>query len=407
MSSPTIARTDWAELQVEDLLSVPLVSEFVFRSPKHNDPDEKEVIDHLIVHRQQSIIVSQKAQDDPEKRSVSRNELWVLKNIQNALKPIRGVIRSPTDRPKWCEHPRRGRVEFDPLPPIIHGIALAETRHTVDLQPAAAELPLEYLGVPITYLSLNDFLNLVVQLRTIPELLEYLNVRRTLPVAALHTIGDEKPLFELYLMNGGNLDGCTGHADARRAVETHADLVGEALARNAEYRYYSGLMEYVADCLATRDPDYAQGLSDDARALFDPDGQRKNYIMLQEILTDLRLRERAELGRALHTVSDRVSGQPQGIAFQAAHFDGRDWVFLFVASKKCDKSTLFRIVQGLTGGALAHYQKSNCLVIVDRDGEHYDLALSRPDYQPTAEDAAIGEKYFGQLRMSTADISRL
>ncbi|MGB7349814.1 MAG: hypothetical protein WBC66_08145, partial [Candidatus Acidiferrales bacterium] len=171
--------------------------------------------------------------------------------------------------------------------------------------------------------------------------------------------------------------------------------------------YYSGLMEYVADCLATRDPEYAQGLSDEARALFDPDGQRKNYIILQEILTDLRLRERSELGRALHTVSDRVSGQPQGIAFQAAHFDGRDWVFLFVASKSCDKSTLFRIVQGLTRGALAHYQKSNCLVIVDRDGEHYDLALSRPDYQPTAEDAAIGEKYFGQLRMSTVDVSRL
>jgi hypothetical protein len=48
MASPKIARTDWAELQVEELLSAPLVSEFVFRSPKHNDPTEKEVIDHLI-----------------------------------------------------------------------------------------------------------------------------------------------------------------------------------------------------------------------------------------------------------------------------------------------------------------------------------------------------------------------
>jgi hypothetical protein len=64
MAKPTIARTDWAELQVEDLLSVPLVSEFVFHSPKHHDPDEKEVVDHLVVHRQQSIIISQKAQDD-------------------------------------------------------------------------------------------------------------------------------------------------------------------------------------------------------------------------------------------------------------------------------------------------------------------------------------------------------
>jgi hypothetical protein len=402
-----MARTDWAERQVEELLSVPLVSEFVFRSPKHNDPAEKEVIDHLIVHRGQSILLSQKAQDDPVKRSNLRNAQWVLKNIQDALKPIRGVIRNPGDRPKWCEHPRRGRVEFDPLPPIVHGVALAETWRPVDLHSAAADLPLEYLGVPVTYLSINDFLNLVVQLRTIPELLEYLYARRSLPVAALHTIGDEKPLFELYLANGGNLNGCTGYADARRAINTHADLVEEALARNAEYRYYSGLMEYVADCLATRDPGYAQGLSDDARALFDPDGSRKNYIVLQEMLVDLRLRERAELGKVLHALSDRVAQQPQGFAFQASHFDARDWVFLFIACKKCDKSMLFKIMQGLTGGALAHYRKSNCLVIVDRDGEHYDLALSKPDYRPTAQDAAIGEKHFGPLRMGTLDISRL
>lgn len=407
MASPTISRTDWAELQIEELLSVPLVSEFVFRSPKHNDPDEKEVIDHLIVHRGQSIILSQKAQDDPAKRSDTRNAQWVLKNIQNALKPIRGVIRNPGDRPKWCEHPRRGRVEFDALPPIVHGIALAETWRPVDLHPAAPDLPLEYLGVPITYLSINDFLTLVVQLRTVPELLEYLQARRTLPPAALHTIGDEKPLFELYLMNGGNLNGCTGHADARRAIETHADLAAEALARSAEYRYYSGLMEHVADCLTVRDPYYAQGLSDDARALFDPDGSRKNYIILQDVLADLRLRERAELGGALHTVSDRVAGQPQGLAFQAAHFDGREWVFLFIACKNWEKSALFSIMHGLTGGALAHYRKSNCLIIVDRDGQHYDVALSRPDYKPTAEDATIGEKYFGPLHMSTVDISRL
>jgi hypothetical protein len=402
-----MARTDWAELQVEELLSVPLVSEFVFRSPKHNDPEEKEVIDHLIVHRGQSILLSQKAQDDPVKRSDLRNAQWVLNNIQDALKPIRGVIRNPGDRPKWCAHPRRGRVEFDPLPPIIHGIALSETWRPVDLHAAAADLPLEYLGVPITYLSLNDFLNLIAQLRTVPELLEYLQARRKLPAAALHTIGDEKPLFELYVMNGGNLNGCAGHAYARRAIATHADLVEEALARSAEYRYYSELMEYVADCLATRDPGYAEGLSAEARALFDPDRRRKNYIVLQEILTDLRLLERAELGRVLHTLSDRIASQPQGFAFQAAHFDSRDWVFLFIACKKCDKASLFRIMEGLTGGAVAHYRKNNCLVIVDRDGEHYDLALSRPDYRPTAEDAAIGETHFGSLRTSNVDISRL
>jgi hypothetical protein len=48
---------------------------------------------------------------------------------------------------------------------------MVETWYPVDLSSIAAALPLEYLGVPITYMSINDFINLVVQLRTVPELL--------------------------------------------------------------------------------------------------------------------------------------------------------------------------------------------------------------------------------------------
>ena len=58
-------RTLWAERQVEEVLSLPLISEFVFRSPKHKDPTDKEVIDHLIVHKGDGILISQKAQENP------------------------------------------------------------------------------------------------------------------------------------------------------------------------------------------------------------------------------------------------------------------------------------------------------------------------------------------------------
>ena len=59
----------------------------------------------------------------------------------------------------------------------------------------------------------------------------------------------------------------------------------------------------------------------------------------------------------------------------------------------------------LTRAAVAHFRKHSCLVIVDRDGEHYDLALTRPDYEPTAEDETADEKYFGSLRMRSVNIS--
>ena len=110
-----------------------------------------------------------------------------------------GALRSPAT-PFWCDHPRRGRVEFPTgLPTIVHGIVLAETFLPVDLQSAASDLPLEYAGVPITYLSINDFLNLAMQLRTVPELYAYLTMRRVLPETALRRFGEEQVLLEYYI----------------------------------------------------------------------------------------------------------------------------------------------------------------------------------------------------------------
>jgi len=137
VTNPRITRTEWAERQVEELLSVPLISEFVFRSPRHNDPTEKEVIDHLIIHKQQGILISQKTQDDPEKRTIDRNELWVLKNIRGAVKQTCGAIRNPKDLPKWCEHPRRGTVDLGTLPRIVSAFSRRLSQRS-----AASRLPL-------------------------------------------------------------------------------------------------------------------------------------------------------------------------------------------------------------------------------------------------------------------------
>jgi hypothetical protein len=87
-------------------------------------------------------------------------------------------------------------------------------------------------------MHVHDFLNIVWQLRTVPEVLEYLNARRELPTACLRMVGDELPFYELYIMNGGSLKGCLGHADARRAAEAHDDLLREALGRSAEYKLH-------------------------------------------------------------------------------------------------------------------------------------------------------------------------
>jgi hypothetical protein len=128
---------------------------------------------------------------------------------------------------------------------------------------------------------------------------------------------------------------------------------------------------------------------------------------LQDVLTDMRLTERAAFGRQFYNVAESMRGRTSGLTMAAAHVDGRDWVFVFVSCRGLDKSTQFGIAKTLPGGALAHYQKKNCFVVTDRDGEHYDLMRSNPEYEPDAGDIAAGEKHFGHLRVKTVDISRL
>ena len=64
-------------------------------------------------------------------------------------------------------------------------------------------------------------------------------------------------------------------------------------------------------------------------ALFDKEGERKNYLILQEILTDMRLTERASIGRQFHTVAESMSGKTSGLTMAAALVDGQGLGFRF------------------------------------------------------------------------------
>ena len=179
------SRSRWAEKHAEALLSVPFIAEFVLRSPQVLDGTRKEVADLLILYKDSGLLVSQKAQEDPLSRDERKNVLWVLKAAKNGVSQLIGALR-PSAKAIWCEHPRRGRIDFPTgLPPIAHGMVTVKTFRPVDLQPGAVDLPLTQGSIPITYTSLSDFLNITMQLRTVPELLRYLDARRELPEAML------------------------------------------------------------------------------------------------------------------------------------------------------------------------------------------------------------------------------
>jgi hypothetical protein len=227
-AKPPKERGIWAELYVQDVLSLPFVSEFVFRSLQTLDGTQKEVADFLIAYPGVGILMSQKTQS--RTRTSNKTLSWALKEAKRAASQLCGALRTAHGKPIWCDHPRRGRVDLpDGLPDINHGIVLVEVFEPVDLNAQADDLPLQYQDTPITYLSLNDFLNVAIELRTAPEVLAYLDARRALPYPDLRIIGDERALFEFYLLQGGSLAGCAGKADVAIAAAARHDELRRAL----------------------------------------------------------------------------------------------------------------------------------------------------------------------------------
>jgi hypothetical protein len=402
--NPPTQRGGWAERYVEEFLSLPFVTEFVFRSPQIlRGTHQREVADFLVLQRDVGILISQKCQEDPTRRTMERTEMWARKEAKQAVEQLRGALRTGTGKPIWCEHPRRGRVEFPQgLPTIRHGIVLVEVFQSVDLNADAGHLPLDYQGIPLTYLSVNDFLNLAVELRTVPEVLENLEARRGLPFPSLRVIGDEKALFQFYSLNDGSFQGCVGQADARVAVAARQERLQQRLKQKFESDRYGSLLEHVADALATRNPDNTSGLSPEMLARFDPPGHRDNYLKMQEVLADLRLRERAELGRAFYGAVKRLSTQTHGLHSTAVWLDSKpDWVFVFASAKGWKRHQVLEAGIQLMRAAIAYYAKTCCLLVIDRDGQSYEVGMEERGGQPTITDYVIGERLFGHRQVST------
>jgi len=397
----------WAERYVRDFLSLPFISEFVFHSLQTIDGTQKEVADFLISYPGVAVLISQKTQKDPLARNADKIAFWALKETKKAVSQLCGALRTGREKSIWCEHLRRGRVELPAgLPAINHGIVVVEVLEGVDLDAHAADLPLTYRGTPITYLSLNDFLNIATELRTVPEVLAYLDARRGLPFTDLRTVGDEKALFEFYLLHGGSLAGCAGKADAAITVVARRDDLRRALKAKWEHDRYSGLIEDVADQLATRRQDYAVGLSADALACYDAPENRTNYLKMQAVLANLGLRQRSELGRAFELAMYKRTLSGDEFTFMAMHIDSMpEWVYVLGSCAGVEPAELEQRKQILMVAAMAHFRKTHCLQIIDRDKASYEVGLmTRPEAPSTPTERALGDRFFGHLKMTDREL---
>ena len=127
-------RTDYAERFLEQMASVPLTWENVFRSPQYTGSLDREVVDLLLLLRNRGILVSLKCQQEPEKRAGAALARWVRKSVRSASKQLSGAIKTCRTRDFWCTHERRGRVTFGAgeIEPA-EAIVLVETMERVSL----------------------------------------------------------------------------------------------------------------------------------------------------------------------------------------------------------------------------------------------------------------------------------
>jgi hypothetical protein len=347
-------RTDLAEEFVAQFASVPLVSECVFLRPKYLRGNvEREVADVLFVHRRRAIIISLKHQADPDKRSADRAVQWTKKHALEAAAQLKGAITTLKSRRLWCQHPRRGRIEFDAgqLQPI-EAIAAVEAAANGEVIHLAETITLNHQGVPFSYLSVGDLLNLIFQLRSFPELQTYLGARAMLSADTRQALRGEKLLCERYVLNEGGFGGWSGFENARLEHAAQQSELAMIIAEKSRLDSTTLLVEAVADCLSERLSNYEEGLAPEVLARFDPSDQRKHYLTLQEELCDLTLLERRWLGQLRDNVLSKIEGDASGLARTPYIDHSRDRLYVVAASKGFDRKRVIYAAQDILTEAL-------------------------------------------------------
>jgi len=395
-------RTDWAEDFVEIFSSRPLTAECIFHSPKYIDRGlEKEVCDLLIILRGKAILISMKAQEDPFSKNSDKLKQWTTKNAMNAFNQAKGALKTIATKSYWCHHSRRGKVEFKPGEiQVTNVIVLTELfNEVVEL---CANSPMQLDNIPVTYLSLNDFLNLIKELRTFPDISAYFVARRKLPMQFLLMIGNEVSRYQFYIQNFESFNDWN-----IKTVVVNPDIVQNSkwqVIQNSRLikQKNANLIEYVSDALATRNENFSDGLESHIIGRFDKSNDRRNYLLMQEELCDLGFNERAALGEQFNKVIDKVKcdNSLESMIYASFYTDSKpDFVYVLISARGVDRNNLINRSLTLLHSAMLTYKKCKGLVIADRDGEGFEVELLTCKIPPSA----IGEfntSYFDHLKVS-------
>ncbi len=346
-----------------------------------------------------------KAQENPSARTGDQLERWTAKNATRALAQAQGALKTISRQPFWCQHSRRGRVDFAASSiTVTHAVVITELLgEVVEL---SDDVPLSIRDTPVTFMSVNDFCNIIIELRTLPDITDYLSARDAiLPARTRRTIGAEIALYQYYVLNQDSFVGCCGYEDARIVAAARKADFEKYLRLKPEKHSYASIVECVADRLAERLENYAEGLDARTIADFDDPTNRRQYLLIQNELCNLRRFERDGLGMQFMHLMAKVKNNPESecMAYGAYYADQKpDFVYVLLCSKGIDRLTVIERTEILLRAGLAAYNKTSGMAIADRDGQNFEVRLVS-QYSPGLVDKTLGEQYFARLKITDID----
>ncbi len=306
----------------------------------------------MAILEEKCLCIEIKAAGRGSSRSGERLTRWALKKFSKAGSQAAGATRKIMTSNTSAIHPWRGNVSFhagDLIP--ICGIALVEYfglpfRLPSDTKHQASK------GIPTHYFSLNDFLNLVDLLGTLPDIIEYLQQRASISDDARSIIGKERDLYATYLLDG-HLQPRLSYRDVENRW-SHLIDEEESFERKKKHNIFVDFYNGLINELHQRDPNrlsyYPPELIKYAKTMSD----RTSYLEIATRLNKLPYIYRREIGKHLFQAAKAVKDDAKIRMFTYRNLS-QPWVLTFIVTPNMDRTSRIRKLYLLVASAQIQY----------------------------------------------------
>ncbi len=327
------------------------LQDFLFLRPELVSTN-RELADLLAILDDKCLCIQIKARGSDSSLSGRCLADWAMKQLTIAGRQAAGAIRKVTTSEVSATHPWRGNVSFyagDLIP--VCGVALVEYFG----QPFVLAPKVKHWTpkrIPIHYFSLNDFLNLVDILGTLPDVIEYIRQRCSISDDLRARIGNERGLCATYLLDGYLRPGLSYKEVEKRWSQLRN--VEESFERKRKHNIFADFYNGLIEELHNQDPDKLFYQPPELTEYVKPVSDRTSYLEIATRLNKLPYIYRREIGKHLFQTAKAVKGDGKKRMFTYRNL-GQPWVLTFLVTPNTDRTSRIRQLHLLVASAKIQY----------------------------------------------------